>query len=359
MSKSPPNLTNHCPVTRSSLQVAQIRLFCPKQKRIPLASMPFHLRTNRNPALRTTRRLTSSSSSGVSNYSRGVGSVRLRVGEALAAGRRGPEVVGWMNAAPGGAVRTLRVPGRHGYAAEFSPYLPGRLACAAAQHYGIAGEAGPRHLGGGRVPAEPWLLPVLGKHFRLQTAPQLNASGEQRNRRFLISPFPRVWNVSRDSDSVNFFPVTVRKQRIEGAQWPMSLFLKSTSSPPLSDSPCPQAHASMESGFSLCGPSNLSVQTNRILKTVFWVTPVSVYRSAFPTVCLRVVVKRMLLCSCHHEINQVLPSSFVLGGIQTFANTRLRFNWSLVINQIKRQSSILNFSSLNSYPSYYLHTELQ
>uniref|UniRef100_A0A8C8U4F8 Peroxin-7 n=1 Tax=Peromyscus maniculatus bairdii TaxID=230844 RepID=A0A8C8U4F8_PERMB len=37
------------------------------------------------------------------------------------------------------AVRALRVPGRHGYAAEFSPYLPGRLACAAAQNYGIAG----------------------------------------------------------------------------------------------------------------------------------------------------------------------------------------------------------------------------
>ncbi|KAK7835404.1 hypothetical protein U0070_017940 [Myodes glareolus] len=37
------------------------------------------------------------------------------------------------------AVRTLRVPGRHGYAVEFSPYLPGRLACAAAQNYGIAG----------------------------------------------------------------------------------------------------------------------------------------------------------------------------------------------------------------------------
>nr|KAF6507125.1 peroxisomal biogenesis factor 7 [Rousettus aegyptiacus] len=44
-----------------------------------------------------------------------------------------------MSAAGGGAARTLRVPGRHGYAAEFSPYLPGRLACAAAQHYGIAG----------------------------------------------------------------------------------------------------------------------------------------------------------------------------------------------------------------------------
>lgn len=45
------------------------------------------------------------------------------------------------------AARTLRVPGRHGYAAEFSPYLPGRLACATAQHYGIAGEAGSRRLG--------------------------------------------------------------------------------------------------------------------------------------------------------------------------------------------------------------------
>uniref|UniRef100_A0A4W2F2V6 Uncharacterized protein n=1 Tax=Bos indicus x Bos taurus TaxID=30522 RepID=A0A4W2F2V6_BOBOX len=44
-----------------------------------------------------------------------------------------------MSATPGGGVRTLRMPGRHGYAAEFSPYLPGRLACAASQHYGIAG----------------------------------------------------------------------------------------------------------------------------------------------------------------------------------------------------------------------------
>nr|XP_051698038.1 peroxisomal targeting signal 2 receptor [Oryctolagus cuniculus] len=44
-----------------------------------------------------------------------------------------------MSGARGGAARTLRVPGRHGYAAEFSPYLPGRLACATAQHYGIAG----------------------------------------------------------------------------------------------------------------------------------------------------------------------------------------------------------------------------
>lgn len=63
-----------------------------------------------------------------------------------------------MSAARGGAVRTLRVPGRHGYAAEFSPYLPGRLACAAAQHYGIAGEAAPPGRGRGRGPAQPRLL---------------------------------------------------------------------------------------------------------------------------------------------------------------------------------------------------------
>ncbi|XP_023585603.1 peroxisomal biogenesis factor 7 isoform X1 [Trichechus manatus latirostris] len=43
-----------------------------------------------------------------------------------------------MSAAGGGAAGTLRVPGRHGYAVEFSPYLPGRVACAACQHYGIA-----------------------------------------------------------------------------------------------------------------------------------------------------------------------------------------------------------------------------
>lgn len=60
-----------------------------------------------------------------------------------------------MNAAQGGAVRTLRVPGRHGYAAEFSPYLPGRLACAASQHYGIAGEARPRRRGGGGFQPSP------------------------------------------------------------------------------------------------------------------------------------------------------------------------------------------------------------
>ncbi|XP_030412262.1 peroxisomal biogenesis factor 7 isoform X2 [Gopherus evgoodei] len=46
-----------------------------------------------------------------------------------------------MSGADGGARRSqaFRLPGRHGYAVEFSPYLPGRLACAAAQNYGIAG----------------------------------------------------------------------------------------------------------------------------------------------------------------------------------------------------------------------------
>ncbi|KAF4795669.1 Peroxisomal targeting signal 2 receptor [Turdus rufiventris] len=33
----------------------------------------------------------------------------------------------------------LRLPGLHGYAVEFSPYCPGRVACAAAQYYGMAG----------------------------------------------------------------------------------------------------------------------------------------------------------------------------------------------------------------------------
>lgn len=36
--------------------------------------------------------------------------------------------------------QAFRLPGRHGYAVEFSPYLPGRLACATSQYYGIAGE---------------------------------------------------------------------------------------------------------------------------------------------------------------------------------------------------------------------------
>lgn len=66
---------------------------------------------------------------------------------------RGGRVAAGGRAGGMSVVRTLRVPGRHGYAAEFSPYLPGRLACAAAQNYGIAGEPGPRRrrrLGGGR-----------------------------------------------------------------------------------------------------------------------------------------------------------------------------------------------------------------
>ncbi|MGH0179891.1 UNVERIFIED_CONTAM: hypothetical protein FKN15_008544 [Acipenser sinensis] len=34
--------------------------------------------------------------------------------------------------------KTFRVPGRHGYAVEMSPYLTSRLACATSQYYGIA-----------------------------------------------------------------------------------------------------------------------------------------------------------------------------------------------------------------------------
>ncbi|XP_069090751.1 peroxisomal biogenesis factor 7 isoform X2 [Pleurodeles waltl] len=36
-------------------------------------------------------------------------------------------------------MQSFRVPGRHGYAVEFSPYFPSRLACATSQYYGIAG----------------------------------------------------------------------------------------------------------------------------------------------------------------------------------------------------------------------------
>ncbi|XP_017551230.1 peroxisomal biogenesis factor 7 isoform X2 [Pygocentrus nattereri] len=36
-------------------------------------------------------------------------------------------------------MKGFRCPARHGYAVEVSPFLPGRLACATAQYYGIAG----------------------------------------------------------------------------------------------------------------------------------------------------------------------------------------------------------------------------
>ncbi|XP_073431991.1 peroxisomal biogenesis factor 7 isoform X2 [Dendrobates tinctorius] len=42
-------------------------------------------------------------------------------------------------ASAGGVTRAIRLPGRHGYAVEFSPYVPTRLACAASQNYGISG----------------------------------------------------------------------------------------------------------------------------------------------------------------------------------------------------------------------------
>uniref|UniRef100_A0ACB8GCA9 Uncharacterized protein n=1 Tax=Sphaerodactylus townsendi TaxID=933632 RepID=A0ACB8GCA9_9SAUR len=40
-----------------------------------------------------------------------------------------------------GGAEVFRLPGRHGYAVEYSPYLPGRLACAASQYYGIADDS--------------------------------------------------------------------------------------------------------------------------------------------------------------------------------------------------------------------------
>ena len=37
-------------------------------------------------------------------------------------------------------MKVFRSPARHGYAVEGSPFIPTRLACAASQYYGIAGE---------------------------------------------------------------------------------------------------------------------------------------------------------------------------------------------------------------------------
>ncbi|XP_018412435.1 PREDICTED: peroxisomal biogenesis factor 7 [Nanorana parkeri] len=42
-------------------------------------------------------------------------------------------------ASAGGVTRAIRLPGSHGYAVEFSPYVPSRLACATSQNYGISG----------------------------------------------------------------------------------------------------------------------------------------------------------------------------------------------------------------------------
>lgn len=109
---------------------------------------PFPLRTNRNLAFRAPSVLTSVSASRISNSLSESGPVASNSEGLRRLGRPGTQAAGGMSAARGGAVRTLRVTGRHGYAAEFSPYLPGRLACATAQHYGIAGEAGPRWAAG-------------------------------------------------------------------------------------------------------------------------------------------------------------------------------------------------------------------
>uniref|UniRef100_A0A3B3CDZ0 Uncharacterized protein n=1 Tax=Oryzias melastigma TaxID=30732 RepID=A0A3B3CDZ0_ORYME len=37
-------------------------------------------------------------------------------------------------------IQVFRSPGRHGYAVEVSPFIPNRVACAASQYYGIAGQ---------------------------------------------------------------------------------------------------------------------------------------------------------------------------------------------------------------------------
>lgn len=115
-----------------------------------------------------------------------------------------------MDGAHGGSGRTLRVPGRHGYAAEFSPYLPGRLACAASQYYGIAGEAG-HAAGAGAGDSQVRLLRVVGKPFR-PTGDRASAEcqGEHRNRSAPAPSFVRcgesVWRQCQC-----FTPVTERK----------------------------------------------------------------------------------------------------------------------------------------------------
>nr|AAI59000.1 pex7 protein [Xenopus tropicalis]AAI59004.1 pex7 protein [Xenopus tropicalis] len=38
-----------------------------------------------------------------------------------------------------GRLHAVRIPDRHGYAVEFSPYKPSTLACATSQNYGISG----------------------------------------------------------------------------------------------------------------------------------------------------------------------------------------------------------------------------
>lgn len=104
-----------------------------------------------------------------------------------------------MSGARGGAVRTLRVPGRHGYAAEFSPYLPGRLACAAAQHYGIAGEAAQRRRGGGGGQPNP-PSSCGGKALPTVDSATDVHQGEPRSARVLASSFvPRGEWVCRGS----------------------------------------------------------------------------------------------------------------------------------------------------------------
>lgn len=60
-------------------------------------------------------------------------------------------------ASAGAVTRAIRLPARHGYAVEFSPYVPTRLACAASQNYGISGE-GARYFPSDRL---HWLCVVL------------------------------------------------------------------------------------------------------------------------------------------------------------------------------------------------------
>lgn len=81
-------------------------------------------------------------------------------------------------------VKVFRCPARHGYAVEASPFMVDRLACAASQYYGIAGESGPG--GTCSVRSRPRVCVCVCKSVCLQAA-ALCWSWIRRSRRFTWS----------------------------------------------------------------------------------------------------------------------------------------------------------------------------
>lgn len=140
----------------------------------PVGVNALSLATNRNPAFRTPGVSTSASSSGSPTS----GPVRLGFPSAPAAGRRGPEArAGW-------ARRTAGRCGRCGCRAATATPPSSPRTCPAAW------PAPPRSTTESRVRPGPAagagagssrarLLPLVGKHFRQQTAPQRNARGRR------------------------------------------------------------------------------------------------------------------------------------------------------------------------------------